>query len=189
MARAPNPPSLAVPIVDKDGRLTTEWYKYLTGGASFTTNVNSGVALAQAAAAQAQATALQAQANASQAQATATGAVAGIATLASQTAPAGFYASATPSSAFGDRVGTGTATTNTVTVTPTGGTGPYTYAWTLDAGNLTIGSATSATTSFSGFVSIGTTTEDIATCTVTDSLAATASISIGVAIYAEGVAP
>jgi hypothetical protein len=175
MARAPNPPSLAVPIVDKDGRITTEWYKYLTGGVTFTDNVNSGVAQAQAAAAQAQATA--------------TGAVAGIATLASQTAPGGFYASASPSSAFGDRVGSGTATTNAVTVTPTGGTGPYTYAWTLDAGNLTIGAATSATTSFSGFVSIGTTTEDIATCTITDSLAATASISIGVAIYAEGVAP
>ena len=175
MARAPNPPSLAVPIVDKDGRLTVEWYKYLTGGVSFTSNVNSGVTQAQAAAAQAQATA--------------TGAVAGIATLASQTAPAGFYASATPSSAFGDRVGSGTATTNTVTVTPTGGTGPYTYAWTLDLANFTIGSATSATTDFSGFVLIGTTTEDVATCTVTDSLAATASISIGVAIYGEGVAP
>ena len=175
MARAPTPPSLAVPLVDKDGRLTVEWYKYLTGGVTFTSNVNSGVTQAQAAAAQAQATA--------------TGAVAGIATLASQTAPGGFYASATPSSAFGDRVGTGTATTNTVTVTPTGGTGPYTYAWVLDLANFTIGSATSATTSFSGFVSIGTTTEDIATCTVTDSLAATASISIGVAIYAEGVAP
>ena len=175
MARAPNPPSLAVPIVDKEGRLTTEWYKYLTGGVTFTSNVNSGVTQAQAAAAQAQATA--------------TGAVAGIATLASQTAPGGFYASATPSSAFGDRVGSGTATTNTVTVTPTGGTGPYTYAWVLDLANFTIGAATSATTDFSGFVSIGTTTEDIATCTVTDSLAATASISIGVAIYAEGVAP
>ena len=175
MARAPNPPSLAVPIVDKEGRLTVEWYKYLTGGVTFTSNVNSGVTQAQAAAAQAQATA--------------TGAVAGIATLASQTAPGGFYASASPSNAFGDRVGTGTATTNTVTVTPTGGTGPYTYAWVLDLANFTIGAATSATTDFSGFVSIGTTIEDIATCTVTDSLAATASISIGVAIYAEGVAP
>jgi hypothetical protein len=142
---------------------------------TFTDNVNSGVTQAQAAAAQAQATA--------------TGAIAGIATLASQTAPGGFYASATPSSAFGDRVGTGTATTNAVTVVPTGGTGPYTYAWVLDLANFTIGASTSATTSFTGFVSIGTTTEDIATCTVTDSLAATASISIGVAIYAEGVAP
>jgi hypothetical protein len=175
MARAPNPPSLAVPLVDKDGRLTNEWYKYLTGGVTFTDNVNSGVAQAQAAAAQAQATA--------------SGAVAGIATLASQTAPGGFYASATPSSAFGDRVGTGTATTNAVTVTPTGGTGPYTYAWVLDLANFTIGASTSATTSFTGFVSIGTTTEDIATCTITDSVAATTSISIGVAIYAEGTAP
>jgi hypothetical protein len=175
MARAPKPPSLAVPLVDKEGRLTNEWYKYLTGGVTFTDNVNSGVTQAQAAAAQAQATA--------------TGAVAGIATLASQTAPGGFYASATPSSAFGDRVGSGTATTNAVTVTPTGGTGPYTYAWVLDLANFTIGASTSATTSFTGFVSIGTTTEDIATCTVTDSLAATASISIGVAIYAEGTAP
>jgi hypothetical protein len=43
MARAPNPPSLGVPLVDKDGRLTNEWYKYLTGGVTFSSNVNSGV--------------------------------------------------------------------------------------------------------------------------------------------------
>jgi len=43
--RAPKPPSLAVPLVDKDGRLNQEWYKYLTGGVKFSQNVNSGVAL------------------------------------------------------------------------------------------------------------------------------------------------
>ena len=43
--RAPTPPSLAVPLVDKEGRLSVEWYKYLTGGVKFSTNVNSGVAL------------------------------------------------------------------------------------------------------------------------------------------------
>ena len=43
--RAPKPPSLAVPLVDKEGRLTNEWYKYLTGGVKFSSNVNSGVAL------------------------------------------------------------------------------------------------------------------------------------------------
>jgi hypothetical protein len=41
--RAPKPPSLAVPLVDKEGRLTNEWYKYLTGGVAFSSNVNSGV--------------------------------------------------------------------------------------------------------------------------------------------------
>lgn len=135
-------------------------------------SVNSGVNEAKTAAAQAQATA--------------TGAVAGIATLADQTAPGGYYASCSPSSAFGSRVGSGLVTTAAVTVTPTGGTGPYTYAWTLASGNFTILSPTSASTTFRASVTAGETTEDVATCVVTDSLAATASISIGVAIYGEG---
>lgn len=135
-------------------------------------SVNSGVSQALSAAAQAQATA--------------TGAVAGIATLADQTSPGGYYATCSPASAFGSRVGSGLVTTASVTVTPTGGTGPYTYAWTLDSGNFTILSPTSASTTFRGSVAAGETTEDVATCTVTDSLAATTMVSIGVAIYGEG---
>lgn len=135
-------------------------------------SVNSGVTEAKTAAAQAQATA--------------TGAVSGVVTLASQTAPGGFYASPSPSSAFGLRVGAGLVTTNAVTVTPTGGTGPYTYAWTLETGNFTIISPTSASTTFRSAVAAGEVVEDVATCTVTDSLAATASVTIGVAIYGEG---
>ena len=135
-------------------------------------SVNSGVNEAKTAAAQAQATA--------------TGAIAGVATLADQTAPGGFYATCSPASAFGSRVGAGLVTTAAVTVTPTGGTGPYTYAWTLESGNFTIISPTSASTTFRASVAAGETTEDVATCTVTDSLAATASVSIGVAIYGEG---
>ena len=120
-----------------------------------------------------------------QAQATANGAVSGVATLASQTAPGGFYAAASPSSALGSRIGSGVVTTNAVAVTPTGGTPGYTYAWTLESGNFTILSPTSASTTFRASVTAGETVEDIATCTVTDSLAATTSISIGVAIYGE----
>lgn len=137
-------------------------------------SVNSGVNEAKAAAAQAQATA--------------TGAVAGIATLADQTAPGGYYATCSPASAFGSRVGTGQVTTASVTASPVGGTPGYTYAWTLESGNFTILSPTSAATTFRASVASGETVEDIATCTITDSLAVTASISIGVAIYAEGTA-
>lgn len=43
--RAPKPPPVSVPLVDKEGRLTNEWYKYLTGGVKFSSNVNSGVAI------------------------------------------------------------------------------------------------------------------------------------------------
>lgn len=178
--REPRLPPITTPLLEADGQtMTKPWHRYFEGERGYTDNVNSGVTAAAAAAQTAQTAAVQAQA-------TATGAVAGVATLADQTAPGGYYASCSPSSAFGSRVGSGLVTTNSVTVTPTGGTGPYTYAWTLDSGNFTILTPTAAATAFRASVPIGETVEDVATCTVTDSLAATTSVSIGVAIYAEG---
>lgn len=181
--REPKIPPITTPLLQADGKtMHPAWHRYLQGERGYSDNVNSGVTTARAEAQAAQTAAVQAQA-------TATGAIAGIATLADQTAPGGFYASCSPSSAFGSRVGSGLVTTASVTVSPTGGTGPYTYAWTLETGNFTILSPTSATTTFRGSVTVGETTEDVATCTVTDSLAATTSVSIGVAIYGEGTPP
>lgn len=67
-------------------------------------------------------------------------------------------------------------------VTPTGGTGPYTYAWTKAAGDtLTVTSASAASTTFSANPAGGTLSAQYM-CTVTDSLAATAAITVGVTI-------
>ena len=181
--REPKIPPITTPLLQADGKtMTPAWHRYLQGERGYSDNVNSGVTAAAAAATAAQVAAIAAQA-------TATGAIAGVATLADQTAPGGFFASCSPASAFGSRVGSGLVTTNSLTVSPTGGTGPYTYAWTLATGNFTILTPTAAATAFRASVAIGETVEDIATCTVTDSLSATASISIGVAIYAEGTPP
>jgi hypothetical protein len=181
--REPKIPPITTPLLQADGKtMNPAWHRYLQGERGYSDNVNSGVTAAAAAATAAQVAAVQAQA-------TATGAIAGVATLADQTAPGGFFASCSPSSAFGSRVGSGLVTTASVTVSPTGGTPAYTYAWTLASGNFTILTPTAAATTFRASVAIGETVEDIATCTVTDSLAATTSISIGVAIYSEGTPP
>lgn len=181
--REPKLPPIETPLYDpKTGVMHNAWYRYFQGERGQVDNVNSGVTAAAAAAQAAQTAAVQAQA-------TATGAVAGVATLADQTAPGGFFASCSPASAFGSRVGSGLVTTNSLTVSPTGGTPGYTYAWTLASGNFTILTPTAAATTFRASVAIGETVEDVATCTVTDSLAATTSVSIGVAIYAEGTPP
>jgi hypothetical protein len=176
MARAPKPPSLAVPLVDKEGRLTNEWYKYLTGGVSFTTNVNSGVAAAALAAEQARADAAAAQATADAAAQAATDVADAALT---------FTLSANRSGVFGSRLGTGSVTTNSVTVTASGGTGPYTYAWAYVSGDavFTAGSPTAVTTTFSGTItSLGQDFTAVWRCTATDSLAATASTTVGVSI-------
>lgn len=169
MAVAPRPPSIAIPLVDSNGRLSQEWYKYFTGGVSYTQNVNSGVSEARAAAAQAQATA-----NA----ATQAAVDVAVATLP-------FTASANSYYALGAQVGTGTLTTDAVTVTPSGGTGPYTYAWAYVSGyaSFTTNSPTSATTDWTGTLSTpGQERSATYRCTVTDSLAATATITVGVSI-------
>lgn len=92
---------------------------------------------------------------------------------------ADFIASASPNPVSGYSFGVGTATTVSTTATPTGGTGPYTYAWTLIAHDgpvdPTAGTPTAATTTFTQ-TSIPSNFFYSATfrCTVTDSLMATA---------------
>lgn len=56
------------------------------------------------------------------------------------------------------------------TAVPTGGSGTYTYLWTLavDPGDITITSPTAATTVFSIDTNIGETVDATARCTVTD---------------------
>lgn len=159
--QAPQPPPQ--PWFDaKTGNATQAFYKYIIGEFSATiSNVNSGVAAAQAAASAAQATANAANQNA--------------ADVGQAALP--FSASVNPGYATG--TGRVNITTNSVTVTPSGGTGPYTYAWTYVSGDaFTVLSPTSATTAFRAV----TTAEGVYKCTVTDSLAATAVVSVGVAV-------
>lgn len=170
MATAPKPPPISTPLVDAKGVLSRPWYEYLTGGVKYSVNVNTGVAAAQAAAVQAQAVA---EAAAQQAQ-----------DVAGETLS--FSASVSPLFASDAVSGGGqTATTNSVTVTPTGGTGPYTYAWTKDSGDVfTLSGASSASTTFSiASLPAGDTRSAVYRCTVTDSLAATCSVTIGVTVY------
>lgn len=74
-------------------------------------------------------------------------------------------------------------TTNAVTVTPSGGTGPYTYAWTVHAYSAatspTIGNAALATTAFTQSAVDPDTTETATfRCTVTDAFAQTAQVDV-----------
>jgi len=113
--RAPKPPSVGVPLVDKDGRLTVEWYKYLTGGVKFSSNVNSGVALLaqQQAAAEAAIVAERAARIANDA--------------AVQAAASGGGGSTSNAAAFSGGVSSGATwvTICTVTLTPGGAGGDY----------------------------------------------------------------
>ena len=127
--RAPKPPSLAVPLVDKEGRLTNEWSKYLTGGVKFSSNVNSGVAIL----AQQQAAADAALAAERAARIANDGAVQG--------AASGGAATTTNAAAFSSGVSSGAtwAVIATVTLTPSGAGGDYNITAELDTfigGNL-----------------------------------------------------
>lgn len=77
-------------------------------------------------------------------------------------------------------------TTNAATATPTGGIGPYTYLWTKVSGDaISINSATSATTTFTGSGMASPEERDaIFICTVTDTATglAVASNSIGATV-------
>lgn len=98
----------------------------------------------------------------------------------------GFYATVSPSGAYGEELAPAVVASNNVTVTAGGGTPPYTYAWTLSLGlTMTVDSPSAAST---GFTSIGevpawTTFEDTATCTVTDAALLTTEVSVGVTLY------
>ena len=141
--------------------ITALWKNAGATNSTLSDNVNSGIARAEAAASAAQATA-----NAAQEQVN----VVGAETLT-------FSASASPISATGS--GRGVVQTNIVTVTPAGGTGPYTYSWTYVSGDtVTVLSPTSAATRFSS----ATGAEAVYKCTVTDSLAATAVVNVGISI-------
>jgi hypothetical protein len=139
--RAPKPPSLAVPLVDKEGRLTNEWYKYLTGGVKFSSNVNSGVALL-------------AQQQAAAATALAAERAARIVNDAAVQAAAGGGAAMTSNAvAFSGGVSSGSTwvTIATVTLTPTGAGGDYSITAYID-GTISGGLSDDGTvdTSFAG---------------------------------------
>jgi hypothetical protein len=120
--RAPNPPSLAVPLVDKEGRLTNEWYKYLTGGVKFSTNVNSGVAL------------LAQQQAAAEAALSAERAARIVNDAAVQAAASGGGGATSNGVAFSGGVSSGATwvTIATVTLTPGGAGGDYSITATID---------------------------------------------------------
>lgn len=73
-------------------------------------------------------------------------------------------------------------TSDAVTVTATGGTGPYTYAWTRVSGSSAISAGTPSAdaTTFSANVPKNLERIGVWRCTVTDSLAATASVDVSV---------
>lgn len=139
--RAPKPPSLGVPLVDKEGRLTNEWYKFLTGGVSFSQNVNSGVALLaqQQAAAEAALAAERAARIANDA--------------AVQAAAGGGGASASNGAAFTGGLSSGATwvAISTVTLTPGGAGGDYSITVNIDS-NISGGLSDDGTvdTSFAG---------------------------------------
>ena len=155
--QAPQPPPQ--PWFDpKTGNATEAFRRYLLGEFSAaTTNVNSGVAAAQAAAAAAQATA-----NAAAQQANDVG---------SEALP--FSASISPAVATG--AGKVNITTNTVTCTPSGGVAPYGYAWSYVEGDaVTVLTPLVNNTKFRS----NTTSSAVYVCTVTDSTPGTPLVAV-----------
>ena len=175
--REPRLPPIETPMMEADGKtMTRAWYRYFQGERGFSDNVNSGASAAATAAA-------QAAANAAAAQATADAAAQAAADVADATLT--FTLTVNRASVFGSRLGTGSVTTNSVTVTASGGTGPYTYAWAYVSGDagFSANSPTAVTTTFNGSITaLGQDKSAVWRCTVTDSLLATASVTVGVAI-------
>jgi len=169
MARTPTVPPISQPLVDKDGRLTQPWYKFLTGEREYSTNVNTGVNRARAEAAAAQTTAESASQTA-------------------QDVGSNEFTLTVDSPFAFELISGGTptyTTTNSVTVTPAGGTAPYTYAWTKVSGDdFDIGAPTTATTTFSGTPEFNSDLSGVYRCTVTDDAGSplTASITVSVTI-------
>jgi hypothetical protein len=180
-------------IINPDGT-PVEWFRnginaliLRTGDETTDTvfNAVSGAAEAQATADAAAAAAAAASASAAASQATADAAATAAAAAASGTSGSpSFYATASRSVCFGTTPTSGSVTTPSVTVTPTGGTGPYTYAWTYDSGDVgfSANTASSASTTFTGSVAAGEDLVAVWRCTVTDSLAATCFVTVGVSI-------
>lgn len=178
--REPKIPPIETPLYDpKTGVMHNAWYRYFQGERGQVDNVNSGVATARAEAQAARTAAVEAQG-------TATGAAIAVSDLAAQavafsataTPPAGAFASSTSSS----------MTTNSVTAAGVGGTPPYvSYAWTITGADIAITSASSASTTFLniGTMIRGEERQQAATCTITDSAAATTTVTIGVTLYRE----
>ena len=171
----PAPPHGTVSMNGKDYPITLSQsvLDYIMDGTRTTEanigSLNSGVAQARADAAAAQVTAESASQSSADVAA----------------ASLSFSASADSFIAIGTRFGTGAVTTDLVTVTPAGGVGPYTYGWTYVSGyaGLTTDNPTSASTTWTGTISVlGQDRSAVYRCTVTDSLAATTSITVGVSI-------
>jgi len=170
---APKVPPITVPFVDpKTGQISQPWYRYLVGEGGRIGSVNSGVSQARAAAAAAQTTADAAAQAASDAVTGAAG------------SPS-FYVTIDQAFVGGQRFGSGSVTTDTATATPTGGTGPYTYLWSYVSGDagLSANTGTSAATNWTGSITaLGQDKTAVWRVTVTDSLAATATSTVGVSV-------
>ena len=87
-----------------------------------------------------------------------------------------------PAYAYGAAFGSGTATTGLVTATPSGGTGPYTYVWSMDPSygigfTQLIGSANQG---FTKSVTSGDDINAIAYCNITDAVGTTIQVSCNV---------
>lgn len=100
---------------------------------------------------------------------------------------AAFYLTADSSEVFGTVATTGTATTDPITFTTHGGTGPFTWAYTLLSGDtFTVTSPTAASTTFSANVPLaGSSKSAVYKVTATDSLTATATFTFGVSVWSE----
>ena len=86
-----------------------------------------------------------------------------------------------PSNIANTRTGSGSITSDPATGIASGGSGGYSYAWTFISGNsYTINTPSTATTSFTTFLSAGQIKSGVYRCTVTDSSAATAFADITV---------
>jgi hypothetical protein len=94
----------------------------------------------------------------------------------------GFRATASPTTASGI-TDAATITSQSTTASPINGTAPYTYSWAWVSGGtgLSIGSASAATTSFSGnSFALDEVREGVARCTITDNASATATVDVAV---------
>lgn len=80
-------------------------------------------------------------------------------------------ASVSPTQADAGRSGAGLATSNLVTVTPVGGSGSYSYQWSVGGqSGVSITSATSAATTFFKVLALGEYISELAVCTIQDTV-------------------